>query len=189
MYKIKQQIFSFSVVVFLFTTQQVRAQEPYLAEIKMFAGNFAPTGWEFCNGQIISIAQNTALFSLLGTTYGGNGTTTFALPDLRNRVPVGFNGGFDLGQTGGESTTTLTVSNLPAHSHTIAASTDTGTTNVPTAAVLANTSTLDKEYAATANTAMSPTGISGNGLPINNMQPYIRINFIIATQGIFPPRP
>jgi microcystin-dependent protein len=188
MLKFKPQIFSL-LLIFLFSAQQVRAQDPYVGEIRMFAGNFAPLGWEFCNGQIISIFQNTALFSLLGTTYGGNGTTTFALPDLRNRVPVGFGNNYFLGQTGGESTTTLTVSNLPAHSHTIAASTDTGTTNVPTAAVSGNTSTMDKEYAATANTAMSPTGITGNGLPINNMQPYIGINFIIATQGIYPPRP
>jgi microcystin-dependent protein len=102
---------------------------------------------------------------------------------------VGYGNNYILGQTGGDSSTTLTVSNLPAHSHTIAASTDTGTTNVPTAAVLANTSTLDKEYTASPNTAMSPTGITGNGLPINNMQPYIGINFIIATQGIYPSHP
>ena len=186
MIKFKQQILGFLFLITVFSTQQVRAQDPYIAEIRMFAGNFAPMGWAFCNGQLLPISGSQALFSLIGTNYGGNGTTNFALPDLRNRVPVGLNDSYP-GETGGESSTTLTVSNLPAHSHTILASTSAGTTNVPSAAVLANTSTLDKEYTTTANTAMSPTEITGNGLPINNMQPYIKINFIIALQGIYPP--
>ena len=178
----------------LFSIQHVEAQNAYLGEIRMFAGNFAPTGWQFCNGQLLSIAQNTALFSLLGTTYGGNGITTFGLPDLRGRVPVHFGLGpgltdVALGQVRGTENTSILVSNLPAHTHSISANTSAGTTSVPTNAINADTSTLDKEYTTNAaNTTMSPTGSTGDSQPINNMQPYLGINFIIATQGIFPSR-
>jgi len=181
----------------LFSIQHVEAQDAYIGEIRMFAGNFAPTGWQFCNGQLLSIAQNTTLFSLLGTTYGGNGTQTFGLPDLRGRVPVhaGFSQGpgltpVDLGQVGGTENTSILISNLPAHTHSISANTSAGTTSIPTNAINADSSTLDKEYTTNAaNTTMSPTGSTGGSLPINNMQPYLGINFIIATQGIYPTRP
>lgn len=181
----KKRIFGF-LVVFVFLAQFVRAQDPYIGEIRMFAGTFAPYGWMFCQGQTLQIAQNAALFAVLGTTYGGNGTTTFALPDLRGRVPVGFSNTISLGSTGGQSTTSLTVSNLPAHNHSISASTAAGATNVPTNAVMANSSTLDKEFAGVSDTNMTPTGTTGSNVPIDNMQPYIGINFIIAFQGIFP---
>lgn len=176
------------MVVLVFLAQFVRAQDPYIGEIRMFAGTFAPSGWAFCQGQTMQISSNPALFALLGTTYGGNGVTTFALPDLRDRVPVGFSNTISLGSTGGQSTTALTVSNLPAHNHSILASTAVGTTNIPSNAVMANSSTLDKEFAGVSDTSMTPTGTTGSGVPINNMQPFIGINFIIALQGIFPPQ-
>ena len=170
--------------------------ETFLGEIRMFAGNFAPTGWAFCQGQLLPIAQNTALFSLLGTTYGGNGTTTFALPDLRGRVPVGFGQGpglsnKDLGQQFGTETVTLTTAQMPAHSHTVNAVTTEGNQNLPTNSLPANTKALDKEYSdAASNTTMKSgmIGITGSSQPVNISQPSLGVNFIIALQGIYPSR-
>ena len=170
--------------------------ETFLGEIRMFAGNFAPTGWAFCQGQLLLIAQNQALFSLLGTTYGGNGTTTFALPDLRGRVPVGFGQGPGLsnkylGQQFGTETVTLTTAQMPAHSHTVNAVTTEGNQNLPTNSLPANTKTLDKEYSdAASNTTMKSgmIGITGSSQPVNISQPSLGVNFIIALQGIFPSR-
>lgn len=170
--------------------------EVFLGEIRMFAGNFAPTGWAFCQGQLLPIAQNTALFSLLGTTYGGDGRTTFALPDLRGRVPVGFGQGpglsyKDLGQQFGTETVTLTTAQMPAHSHTVNAVTSEGNQNLPTNSLPANTKTLDKEYSdAASNTTMKSgmIGITGSSQPVNISQPSLGVNFIIALQGIFPSR-
>jgi len=175
---------------------KTKAQEPILGEIKMFAGNFAPTGWAFCQGQLLPIAQNTALFSLLGTTYGGNGTTTFALPDLRGRAPIGFGQGpglsnKDLGQQFGTETVTLTTAQMPAHSHTVNAVTTEGNQNLPTNSLPANTKALDKEYSdAASNTTMKSgmIGITGSSQPVNISQPSLGVNFIIALQGIFPSR-
>lgn len=175
---------------------KANAQEPFIGEIRMFAGTFAPRGWAFCDGSIISIAQNSALFSLLGTTYGGNGQTTFALPDMRGRVPMHAGTGTGLsprvlGERSGTENVTLTIQNLPAHSHPLVVSTALGTTNNPSGAYLANTGALDKEYGTTGNAILSSStiGVSGGGQPIPIMQPYTGVNFIIALQGIYPSRP
>lgn len=170
--------------------------DPLLASIVLFAGNFAPRGWAFCQGQILSIAQNTALFSLLGTTYGGNGQTTFALPDLRGRVPIQQGQGpglsdYTLGEAGGTENVTLLVSNMPAHNHLLNVSTAAGTVSSPQNALLGNTGALDKEYVTSAaNAQMSPAAISpaGSSIPFSIVQPYLAINYIIALQGIFPSR-
>jgi microcystin-dependent protein len=169
--------------------------DPFIAEIRLFAGNFAPRGWAFCNGQILSIAQNTALFALLGTTYGGNGQTTFALPDLRGRVPISPGQGpglssYFLGQTGGQETVTLNTQQMPSHSHGAAASGEGGTAATPNGGVWAGSTARDSIYAATANTTMSPAAIAatGGGQPHPNMPPYQAINYIIALEGIFPSR-
>ncbi|BEP91904.1 tail fiber protein [Acidovorax sp. A79] len=176
---------------------------PLIAEIRMFAGNFAPRGWALCNGQLLSISQNTALFSLLGTTYGGNGQTTFGLPDLRGRVPVGTGQGpglslVDLGEVSGSPTHTLNSTEMPAHTHaapTIPASTTLGTVQEPgPLAIPAGSNQRNAQYAAssTANTqlAMSSatTGSTGGNQPFSVMQPYLGLNYIIALEGIFPSR-
>jgi microcystin-dependent protein len=169
---------------------------PFLASIMIFGGNFAPLGWALCNGQILAISQNTALFALLGTTYGGNGQTTFALPDLRGRVPMHMGQGpglsnYVLGQSGGAETTTLLISNMPAHNHVLNAVTNAGDTSVPTGAFLGNTGALDKEYKTSGTITPMNAGTIGNtgsGLPLNNIQPYLTFSFCIALQGIFPPQ-
>src|SRR5690349_4917755 len=161
---------------------------PFLAEIKMFGGNFAPRGYAFCNGQILAISQNTALFSLLGTTYGGNGTTTFALPNLQGRVPVHFGQGaglspYNLGQTGGFETVTLSQNEIPNHTHSLRVSSAAGTDGVPgTSHVLAASTARDKIYSSSApNTTLSPSANAavGGSQPHTNLQPYLAINFII----------
>jgi microcystin-dependent protein len=174
--------------------------EPFIAEIRMFAGNFAPNGWALCDGQLMSISQNTALFSLLGTTYGGNGTTNFGLPDLQGCAPMqqGQGPGLTervLGETAGEQTATLTAQQMAAHPHLVNASTTTGTTGSPGGAAFAKAmfGKVGANIYSTAapNIAMNPqtTGINGGGQPHNNMPPYLAVNFIIALVGIFPSRP
>lgn len=170
----------------LMSLSKSHAQTPYIGEIRMFAGNFAPRGWAFCDGSLLSIAQNDVLFAMIGTIYGGDGQNTFALPDFRGRAPIHQGNGYAIGQTGGAETVTLNINNLPAHTHLIRASTNLGTTNIPTNAVPANTSTLDKEYAATSNTTMAPTGNIGSAQPINIIKPYVGINYIISLEGVFP---
>jgi microcystin-dependent protein len=168
--------------------------EPFIAEIRIFTGNFPPRGWAFCNGQILSISQNTALFSLLGTTYGGNGVTTFALPNLQGRFPMhpGQGAGLTprtLGEDGGESVVTLTPANLAQHSHAMRASSE-GAASAPVNG-LPGTPAAAKIYGATSNpTVLADAAVSpsGGAQPHNNMQPYLALNFIIALQGIFPPR-
>lgn len=171
--------------------------EAFLASIILFAGNFAPRGWAFCAGQILPIAQNTALFSLLGTTYGGNGQTTFALPDLRGRVPVGTGQGpglsaVDLGEVAGTPTHTLLLTEMPTHNHLMNAFSDPGNVGVPTGAYLAGTGGLDPEYRTSGTTAVQlnaqAISIAGGNQPHNNMQPYLGMNYIIALEGIFPSR-
>ena len=173
--------------------------EGTIAEIRMFAGNFAPRNWAFCAGQTMAIASNTALFSLLGTTYGGNGQTTFALPDLRGRVPVGTGQGpglsyISLGEVAGAATHTLTSTEMPAHTHTAtapgaAASTTAtpGTTVAPGPAAL-GAGVSNNFGAATGNVAPRTIGTAGGSQPHNNMQPYLGMNYIICLYGIFPSR-
>ena len=175
--------------------------EPFLGMIIIVPYNFAPRGWAFCNGQILPIAQNTALFSLLGTTFGGNGQTTFALPDLRGRVPNSSGQGpglssYDLGQVGGVESETLTINQMPAHNHQVACLNGTPTTAKPAGNILANLSidpppTTQNIYANTAsNNLMSPTMITNTGgsQPFSVLQPYLTLNFCIALEGIFPSR-
>jgi microcystin-dependent protein len=174
--------------------------EPYIGQITLFGGNFAPRGWAFCNGQLVSIAQYPALFSLLGTTYGGNGQTTFALPDLRGRVPMhpGSGPGLtpkNLGQQGGTETVTLDITQIPAHSHQLNTSTANGSSANPTnnfIAVTHDPNTLNNlnSFAPTANSALGPTAVqqSGGSQPHDNVQPFTCINYIIALEGVFPPR-
>lgn len=170
--------------------------EPFIAEIYMGGMNFAPRGYATCEGQILPIAQNTALFSLLGTTFGGNGQTTFALPDLRGRVPVGQGQGpgltaRTLGEVSGEEAVTLTVPAMPAHSHGLNAVSEAGDTSSPAGAYLANTGALDKEYKTTGTAvAMNSgaVGVAGGSQPHNNMPPYLVLTFYIAMEGIFPSR-
>lgn len=164
--------------------------EPYLAEIRMTGFSFPPKGWAMCNGQLLPINQNQALFALLGTTYGGNGVTTFALPDMRGRVPAHAAAGFDLGQQGGEAAHTLTVNEMPAHTHSLGISTAVSHQADPTGRVLGNVEAGAVNYYApldgSATLAPSTVSNSGAGQPHENMQPYLTINFIIALQGIFP---
>jgi microcystin-dependent protein len=161
----------------------------------MFGGNFAPSGWALCNGQILSIGSNTALFSLVGTTFGGNGVNNFALPDLRGRVPIHMGQGtglsnYILGQTGGAETVTLTLSNLPPHTHSIKAVGQVGDIANPTNALPAIGSKPNYYSNAAGNVTMSAAMVapSGSGLPANNVQPYLCVNFIIALQGVYPSR-
>lgn len=170
--------------------------DPFVAEIRIFAFNFAPKGWAFCNGQLLPISQNTALFSLLGTTYGGDGKSTFALPDLQGNAPMhpGQGPGLsprDLGETGGSETVTLLETEVPAHSHTLSASAADGTSQSPVGERLASGVGGVAHYAAPGNlTQLSPEAIApvGGDQPHNNMQPYLTLKFCIALQGVFPPR-
>jgi microcystin-dependent protein len=178
---------------------------PFLAEIRMFGFNFAPTGWAQCNGQLLPLSQNTALFSLLGTFYGGNGQTTFALPDLQGAVPINQGQGAGLsnrllGETSGSDSVTLLTTEIPLHSHSVNVTTAVGTlatsnTNQPAAPTKGNPVsglTQGRYYSVgTANTTLNPDiaiAPNGGGLPHNNMMPFITVNFCIALQGVFPPR-
>jgi microcystin-dependent protein len=177
-----------------YTKGEINMSEPFLGMIAIYGFNFAPRGWAMCNGQILPIAQNTALFSLLGTTYGGNGQTTFALPNLQSRVPIHFGQGpglssYDLGQAAGTETVTLNVNEIPAHPHPVNATDGDSTTNKPD-----NTSILASGgfYSnAAPNVQMSPNMIppsGGGNQPHPNIQPYLALNFCIALEGIFPSR-
>jgi microcystin-dependent protein len=162
--------------------------QPYVGEIRMFAGNFAPAGWMFCEGQLLPIAENETLFQLIGTTYGGDGQSTFALPDLCGRIPIHQGNGFIPAETGGAEEITLTVAQIPAHSHALLGASVNGSQASPAGGVLA-TSTVITPYAPeTANAAMALTAIApvGGSQPHTNFQPYLCINFIISLFGIFP---
>ncbi|HNT25531.1 MAG TPA: tail fiber protein [Anaerolineales bacterium] len=161
--------------------------EPFLGQISIFSFNFAPRGWALCNGQLLPINQNQALFALLGTTYGGNGQTNFALPNLQGRVPLHRGEGFSQGQIVGENAHTLTLSEMPAHTHTLRASASTGDSVAPTSAVLAAPG--GQIYAPADNlTSLQAASISniGGSQPHENRQPYLVLSFCIALQGIFP---
>jgi microcystin-dependent protein len=173
--------------------------EPFIGQLMCVGFNFAPRGWVFCNGQLLSIAQNTALFSLLGTTYGGDGITTFAVPDLRGRAPIGMGSGpglstYQQGEMTGTETTTLLTTNMPVHNHTIMANNGTGTTNSPEGAIAAGYgTTLPPEGPYTtgsANTTMATNAVgpSGGSQPFSILNPLIAMNWIIATEGIYPSR-
>jgi len=163
--------------------------EPFLAEIRIMSFAYAPRGWAFCNGQLLPINQNQALFSLLGTTFGGDGRVTFALPDLRARAPVHVGNGHTLGEKAGEATHTLSLAELPGHTHVVRAVTDKGTTPAPNGNMLATTKGLSA-YCVPGNlTALAPSvGSTGGGQPHTNVQPCLVLNFCIALQGIFPSR-
>ncbi len=175
--------------------------EGTIGEVRLFAGNFPPRNWAFCHGQLLNISSNTALFSILGTTYGGNGQTTFALPDFSSRTPIGQGQGpglspVDLGEQAGSETVTLSVNQIPAHSHALNASANGPTLNTASGNLLASQSrsnggTMPNVYVPAANsTAMNSTAIGnvGGGQPFNNMQPYLGMNHIICLQGVFPAR-
>jgi len=155
----------------------------------MFGGNFAPVGWAFCNGALVPISENDALFNLIGTTYGGDGQNTFALPNLQSRVPIHVGPGFALGQSGGVESVTLTTTQIPAHSHVPQASSGTGTQSAPTGGVWAESS-LNEYGLGSANptVAMSPAALSSSGgsQPHDNMLPFLVVNFIISLFGVFP---
>ena len=164
--------------------------EPYLAEVRIFGFNFAPRGWAFCDGQILPIQQNQALYSLLGTTYGGDGRTTFALPDLRGRTPIHVGDGFNLGNRGGEESPALTVNEIPSHTHQAKATSDIGTNPNPGGRVLASSAPAEV-YGPPNNQVDLRAGTvanTGAGQGHENMQPYLALTFAIALQGTFPPR-
>ena len=180
--------------------------DPFLAEIRIFGFSYAPKGWAMCNGQLLPISQNTALFSLLGTTYGGDGKSTFALPDLQGSAPMQAGQGpglslRDLGETGGEQTVTLLQTEMPAHTHSFLANAAAGTTMTSTNNALALASAAASKtspgsvvnyYAPSGNNnvQMNPfaTSVAGGNQPHNNLQPFLGLTFIIALQGVFPPR-
>lgn len=173
--------------------------DQFVAEIRIFPFNFAPKGWAFCDGQILPISQNTALFSLLGTTYGGDGKSTFALPDLQGSAPMqpGQGQGLslrDLGEQSGVESITLLVSEIPVHVHTLNAdNVDPADLNIPgpTRSLAISQNAFAFQPSTAGLGAMNPQALTpaGGGLPHNNMQPYLTLNFCIALQGIFPPRP
>lgn len=172
--------------------------DPFVAEIRIFPFNFPPKGWAWCDGQLLPLSQNTALFSLLGTTYGGNGKSNFALPDLQGRAPMHPGQGpglslHDLGETGGSETVTLLESEIPAHSHSLMATVEDGTQGSVTSGVTLATSIGGKLYQANSSsnlTPMSPNALApaGGDQPHNNLMPYLTFYFCIALQGVFPPR-
>ena len=169
--------------------------EPFVGEIRMFGFNFPPQGWAFCDGQLLSISQNAALFSLLGTTYGGDGESNFALPDLRSRVPVSLGQGEGLssyaeGQAGGTETVTLGPAQMPAHTHAVSASSSPAASERPAGRVLARSPDHSYIPEPDTDTVMNAKmiGEAGNSQPHENIQPYLVLNFCIALQGVFPAR-
>ncbi len=161
--------------------------QPFVGEIRMFAGNFAPLGWAFCDGAVLPISQNTALFSLIGTTYGGDGQNTFALPDLRGRLPMHAGNGFTLGQAGGAESVSLTTNQIPAHTHAPAASTAPASTVSPAGGVWAAGSAPQFSTAApTVAMQANAVGQAGGSQAHDNMHPYLAVSFILSLFGVFP---
>jgi len=185
---------------FLFTSSVQAELDPFIGEIQFFAGNFAPRGWAFCDGQLLDIAQNTALFSILGTTYGGDGRTNFALPDMRGRIPVHVGQGIGLspralGEKSGTETNNLSLNQMPVHSHSLNARSSSARSTVPTGNTLARTRSNLRAYenvSATnpADAQLDTVSIAnaGTGASVNNMHPSIAVNCIIALEGLFPSR-
>jgi len=162
--------------------------QPYVGEIRIFAGNFAPAGWMFCEGQLLPISENETLFNLIGTTYGGDGQSTFALPDLRGRIPVHQGNGFILAEAGGAEEITLTVNQIPAHAHPMLATTGGGANATPQNGVLAKPTASIYHSSPTALGNLSPVAVSsvGGSQPHTNFQPYLCVNYIISLFGLFP---
>ena len=162
--------------------------QPYVGEIRMFAGNFAPNGWLFCEGQLLSIAENETLFQLIGTSYGGNGQTTFALPDLRGRLPVHQGNGVVVAQAGGAEQVTVTAPQIPAHAHAAQGSAQDATQAAAGTRVLAHTKAIHLYHVAAPNAAMAPAAVAsaGGSQAHSNVQPYRCVHFIISLFGIFP---
>ncbi len=162
--------------------------QPYVGEIRMFAGNFAPAGWMFCEGQLLPISEYETLFNLIGTTYGGDGQSTFALPDLRGRLPMHFGNGFTLAETGGAETITLTVAQIPMHRHGLLATINAGDQGNPGGNVVAQNTAVQLYTVSTTNiqTGGQAIGSTGGSQPHNNFQPYLCVDFIISLFGIFP---
>jgi microcystin-dependent protein len=161
--------------------------QPFIGEIRMFGGNFAPAGWAFCSGQLLAISENDALFALIGTTYGGDGQSTFALPDLRGRVPLHQGGGFVMGEQGGVEQVTLTTNQIPQHTHALLATLDEADRRNPQGAVFARP--IEPAYAppgSVANMGAANTAATGGSQPHNNQQPFLCVHFIISLFGIFP---
>jgi len=162
--------------------------QPYVGEVRMFAGNFAPAGWQLCEGQLLSISENETLFQLIGTTYGGDGQSTFGLPDLRGRLPVHQGGGFVLAETGGAEEITLTTNQIPAHTHPFLASTNVSQDTSPLNKTVGQSGAALLYIQDTTDSNMSPQAVTsvGGSQPHTNFQPYLCINFIISLFGIFP---
>jgi microcystin-dependent protein len=170
--------------------------DPFVAEIRIFPFNFPPKGWAWCDGQLMPISQNTALFSLLGTVYGGDGKSTFGLPDMQGNAPVHAGQGpglslYDLGQMGGSETVTLLESEIPAHNHTLVGDEDDATFKTPQNMFMAGGNAMYLSVSPTVNTTLAPQALTpaGGDQPHNNMMPYLTLYFNIALQGVFPPRP
>jgi microcystin-dependent protein len=168
--------------------------EPLLGSLLLFAGNFAPRGWALCNGDLLSIAQNTALFSLLGTTYGGDGVQTFGLPDLRGRVPIHWGQGpglsnYQIGQRSGTESVTLTINNIPQHNHALYGTAGFGAPSCESAALGSPPANIyDAKTAPTVALNGQSIGVAGGSQPFANMQPYLALSWIIATEGVYPSR-
>jgi microcystin-dependent protein len=162
--------------------------QPFGGEIRMFAGNFAPAGWMFCEGQLLPISENETLFQLIGTTYGGDGQSTFALPDLRGRLPLHFGNGFTLVETSGAESVTLTVQQIPAHSHPFLATTNSADSSSANNNLLAQPPVMMEYFASAPTSPLNPqsVGADGGSQPHNNFQPYLCVDFIISLFGIFP---
>lgn len=162
--------------------------QPFVGEIRIFAGNFAPAGWMFCEGQLLAISENETLFQLVGTTYGGDGESTFALPDLRGRLPIHQGNGFVLAETGGAEEITLTVNQIAAHSHPLLAAGVVGNDPNPSANLLSESSVASLHQAGSPSTAMAAQSVSsvGGSQPHTNLQPYLCVDFIISLFGLFP---
>jgi microcystin-dependent protein len=162
--------------------------QPFVGELRMFAGNFAPAGWMFCGGQLLPISEYETLFVLIGTTYGGDGESTFALPDLRGRIPIHNGNGFTLAETGGAEQITLTVNQIASHTHPLIATTSVANQSSPSNNIMAQSTAADLYIEDTATAAMAPAAITpvGGSQPHTNFQPYLCVNFIISLFGIFP---
>ena len=186
-------IFCFALLLFLVgavTPRSSRADQPFVGEIRWVAFNFAPIGWEFCNGQLLSIAQYDVLFNLIGTTYGGDGQNTFALPDMRGRAPVHVSPIYPLGSMAGEQSHVLTLAEIPVHTHTLKADPQEGIASTPAGNYPAKTSSGTSAYGGSATAVMAANSLTVAGVAQpqshENMKPFLTLNCIISTQGIFP---